>query len=483
MEQRERKRTMLNKSKIIKAIARMEPLDSSYQNGELGRIHERLYNGRKKFGDIVSKTLNSAMQMSALDLKLQSKSSCLQSISSEIAELAGALHQASETTARAMKEVSAAHETLSGSISEISTGSMDILHEIENSEKNIENIATMSDEATRVSKTMKQDMDSLLGVIEQMQEVIHSINAISGQTNMLALNASIEAARAGEAGRGFVVVAENIRQLAEETKQLTSNMENFVNNIGEASQKSSDSVETAVHSLDQINTHLIEIKDGNHENRKKLEEINLAIADVASTSEEISSSVIEVEDQTITLNQEIERIRLQSEKIHMVSNGMAEVIRPIIVIEEELMDVTQIMGTLSNDRFYMVDNSLFIKSVKNAVSAHQKWVEMLKNISENKESEPIQIDYHKCAFGHFYYSMHPKHPKLLELWTGIEKKHSTLHGYGDSVFGAIRKNNKEEAIREYQKAYELSGVLIRDFERIISIAQELTKQGQNVFDV
>ena len=60
-------------------------------------------------------------------------------------------------------------------------------------------------------------MNTLLDVVNHMNEVIAGINSISSQTNLLALNASIEAARAGEAGRGFAVVAEEIRKLAEQT--------------------------------------------------------------------------------------------------------------------------------------------------------------------------------------------------------------------------------------------------------------------------
>ena len=71
-------------------------------------------------------------------------------------------------------------------------------------------------------------MNNLSEIINRMAEVISGIDSISMQTNILALNASIEASRAGEAGRGFSVVAGEIRMLAEETQKLTSTMAEFV---------------------------------------------------------------------------------------------------------------------------------------------------------------------------------------------------------------------------------------------------------------
>lgn len=85
---------------------------------------------------------------------------------------------------------------------------------------------------------MKEDMNNLIHLVENIQNVITGINEISERTNLLALNASIEAARAGESGKRFGIVAEEIRQLSEEIKNLIGGMDEFLIAIKEASDKS-----------------------------------------------------------------------------------------------------------------------------------------------------------------------------------------------------------------------------------------------------
>ncbi len=467
--------------KMLSAVARMEKVDVSKMEPELADVYARLKGGREKFGKLVQDILSSNMKINSLDLALVNKAEQIKQISGELSDLAQQVNHTSEATATIAEEVANAHEDLTISITNVSENCNSILDGIIESENELANIINRSNTAIKQSGQMKQDMSTLLEVIQHMNEVIEGINSISAQTNLLALNASIEAARAGENGRGFAVVAEEIRQLAEQTKVLTGNMGKFVENIAEASEKSSKSVEGTVESLESINNSLNSVMEINTSNKENINNINDAITTIAATSEEISSSVNEVESQMHRLDDEIDILSGQSIFLDKVSDSLSEVIKPIFEVEDILDDVTDNIGRLAEDAFYKIDNDSFVAALENAIEAHRKWLSALREMVDEKEVVPIQTDDRRCGFGHFYYTLKPTADSILPIWKEIEEKHSSFHKKGILVTDSIKKQDYVGAENGYAEAKELSEELIADFEKLIEVTKELTACAQSVF--
>lgn len=475
---------MMNKdnAKLIKAIQTMQPLDKEKGSKELLEIHKRLLSGREHFEHVLTDSLSAAMKISALDLDLDKQSEDVMVIGKSLAGMASDVDAALEVTSRITREVADVHDSLSDSIVSISENTADIAKDIEKSNEKLELIVDLAKKADKESETMSKNMELLLDIIKNMHEVISSINAISGQTNLLALNASIEAARAGEAGRGFAVVAEEIRQLADQTKEMTTSMADFLTHIEEASSTSAQNVQNTTSSLAEINSKLADIHKINIQNEEKIEDINQSVTNAAAISEEISSSITEVDSQVGGLCDSMSRLKENAEHLEGVGGELQNVVKPLSDIEGILQSNNQRMGQMVDDPFYRMENRIFIENVENAVEAHKRWIRTLETMVAEGKYRPIQSDSHKCSFGHFYDAMKPQNAEIKALWDSIPQKHEKLHQYGKKVEVLLNENKQPEAETIVSQADEESKVLIGILEKMAETAKALDAQKKNVFE-
>lgn len=449
---------------------------------EIQHLNEKIKKGKEKFTKVISNVLDSVMKASSLDLMLDEKESQINDISSEIFELSNDINNSSQAVDQIVTSVAQAHTSMTEQLNEITSAAECVLEGTEESSKELNDVNLLAQCISDNSSKMQDDMESLAEVIKNIQNVLKEINSISVQTNILALNASIEAARAGAAGKGFSIVAEEVRALSKKTKLLTTNMEGFVETIQNASNKSVGSVNSTVSSLDKMNADLELLISNSKNNKEKMSVITSSISAIASSSEEINESVDNVRKQVSFLSDKGAQLVNSSEFLNDISVSINNVIKPVSAIEKQLDSTACLLGDMTLDEIYMMDNKIFIENIKNAVKAHINWGNILKDMIDTSVVKPLQTDSHKCGFGHFYYAIKPQNKEIAEIWKKLEQKHKNYHEFGITIINLIKENNIKMAKDKYEQSKKLSEDLISDFKEIIKITEDLEIKKINVFE-
>lgn len=447
------------KAVLMKAVSELKAADYSAEP-ELNGIYQRLVRGRRQFAEIFDKNIQAVMQISSLDLTLHHQTETIMDISRSIEKATASIFGTSASGGYMTGNSSNQHEEMTNTIIKVSEDTDEVYRKIEAGQSELTVIKELSNQAINVSGEMQQDMEELFHVIDRMSEVISGVDTISMQTNLLALNASVEAARAGEAGRGFAVVAKEIRELAEKTQEMTKSMGEFVENMKIASKKSSKSAANTVDALDAITDKIKNVWELNNASQSAVSKVNESVASIAAVSEEISSSMTEMENQIVS----------STNFMRQVGQDLRQAAEPVVKIEKTLDDTVKQMGEMTKDAFFHLENKEFAQYMSSAISAHHTWLGNLKKMVDGRKIIPLQLDSSKCGFGHFYYAMTPQIPGVLPIWDGLGAKHQKFHQFGSAVMNAISCENYGEAEQIYRKAEQYSKELIADMQKILQLA-------------
>lgn len=427
------------------------PIEVDNPNNEVGQNYKAYNDIVLEIGQLVHKvTLTSGRINTAADqvvTTLNDTDRGVREQQASIEQVATAINEMAATVQEVAQHATSAASAAEQASSSAHDGQRLMAHTVDS----IDDVARQVESASQVIGTLADDS-------REVSQILVVITNIAEQTNLLALNAAIEAARAGEQGRGFAVVADEVRTLAQRTQESIESIRAIVERL-------EGGAESAVKAMDQSRDAAEKTAQDAHQTRESLEQIVAAVGVILDMNTQIATAAEEQSQVAQDMDHNISDISLQSRRTADYAKQTVDATDQISGHIQKLMEE---LG-----RFKTNVQGVDLGAAK---SAHLSWKVRLRSYLDGKATLTLKeaVSHRDCAFGKWYYSEGLDRYSAIPEMKQIEKPHEELHAL---VKRAIELKEQGDFAGAESLYDQVSSISARIVERLNTIEDRIEERA------
>jgi methyl-accepting chemotaxis protein len=296
----------------------------------------------------------------------------------------------------------------------------------------------------RIAEKVKGSATTVEGLgnrSDQIGAIVGTIEDIADQTNLLALNAAIEAARAGEHGRGFAVVADEVRALAERTTRATREIGEMIKSIQQETREAVTTMEEGVREVETGTAEAGKSGEALAEILEQINAVNLQVSQIATAAEQQTATTSEISGNIL-------QITTVTQETADLAKTSTEAAGNLVQLAEKLQ--------LDTRKFITEGSDLFILEL--AKSDHKEFVNTVEAVLKGKRRmDGASLSTHRtCRFGTWYQSEGKQRCGHLASFKAIDSPHEQLHSMARKIVDAVNAGNPDLAHQIFPQLIDLS---------------------------